>query len=288
MASTNSRLEEYIAEEIRKYRGVMVPVKASVLERSLIRKVRPEQLHPNPYDEFCDPAIGPNHQIISKYVQMISRHGSLQPDPNDDPIIVEKVYPDGYLILNGHHRWAAAIKTGFRMVPIQIVNLTQETDIEEMIRKSRHDKRVTLDLEEVIFCMSEGEEAEKPLGFPYNRMFKERIRRGVPALLHYLGQQGYDIWIYTSGYYSHDYLSDYFKRYTVKIDGLITGAGRKGPEDRPSLVDHIISSHYQETLHIDRSLVLRTWRKSKDFREYPIPEGQRCSSAVLKIVEDME
>lgn len=135
MASTNSKLEEYIAEEIRKYRGVMVPVKASVLERSLIRKVRPEQLHPNPYDEFCDPAIGPNNQIISKYVQMIARHGSLQPDPNDDPIIVEKVYPDGYLILNGHHRWAAAIKTGFRMVPIQIVNLTQETDIEEMIRK---------------------------------------------------------------------------------------------------------------------------------------------------------
>ena len=46
----NSKLEEYIAEEIRKYQGVMVPVKAGFLERRFTRKARCSQLHPNPRD----------------------------------------------------------------------------------------------------------------------------------------------------------------------------------------------------------------------------------------------
>ncbi|MBP3241914.1 MAG: ParB N-terminal domain-containing protein [Oribacterium sp.] len=33
-----------------------------------------------------------------------------------DPIIVEKMYPDGYMILNGHHRWAAATRLGLKKV----------------------------------------------------------------------------------------------------------------------------------------------------------------------------
>ena len=37
---TNTKLEEYIAEEIRKYQGVMIPVKAGLLERQFTRKAR--------------------------------------------------------------------------------------------------------------------------------------------------------------------------------------------------------------------------------------------------------
>ena len=67
----------------------------------------------------------------------------------DDPITVEKVHPDGYMILNGHHRWAAAMRVGIKMIPVKIVNLTNEVDIEKMLRASNNDKRATLDLDEV-------------------------------------------------------------------------------------------------------------------------------------------
>ena len=37
----------------------------------------------------------------------------LTPEPWEEPLIVEKVHPEGYMLLNGHHRWAAALKTGY-------------------------------------------------------------------------------------------------------------------------------------------------------------------------------
>ena len=31
-----------------------------------------------------------------------------------EPIIVQRTKPEGYMILNGHHRWAAAVQTGMK------------------------------------------------------------------------------------------------------------------------------------------------------------------------------
>ena len=39
-----------------------------------------------------------------------------------DPIIVQKLNDGGYEIVNGHHRWAAAKKTGLKKVPVRIKN----------------------------------------------------------------------------------------------------------------------------------------------------------------------
>ena len=39
-----------------------------------------------------------------------------------EPVIVHKMKPDGYMILNGHHRWAAALKTGLSKLRIEITN----------------------------------------------------------------------------------------------------------------------------------------------------------------------
>ena len=44
----------------------------------------------------------------------------------NEPIPVEKMYPEGYMILNGHHRWAAALRLGQPEIPVKIVNLTHE------------------------------------------------------------------------------------------------------------------------------------------------------------------
>ena len=287
----DSQFEEFLANEIKQNRGLLVPVKAGPLERMFVKKMRPDKLHPNPDDEFCSPNIGPNYSIISDYVKIITKFGSLDANYNDEPLMVEKVRPDGYMILNGHHRWAAALITGLSKVPVSIVNLTQDIDIERMIRESKHDRQVTLDLDEVVFCFGEDTLAEKPLPFPYNKLFKERIRYGIPALLHFLSKQGYDIWVYTAQYYSYEYIRAYFKRYSVKVDGIITGTARKirGKAEAEKKTEKLFANQYSETLHIDRDAILRTKRKSNQFEEYPVEaQPSEWSHTVMTIIEGLE
>ena len=142
-----------------KYKGVYVPVKAGLLRRFLITKLPPDKLHPNPDDEFCFPEIGPNYQIVSNYESEMRQFrndrmgGSVYAHIGAfDPLYVQKIRPDGYMILNGHHRWAAARRVGLKTVDVKIVDLTQQSDIKKMLSSARHDKRVTLDLDEVVFC----------------------------------------------------------------------------------------------------------------------------------------
>ena len=89
--------------------------------------------------------------------------------------------------------------------------------------------RVSFDLDEVLFVSPQTHKTEPALPFPLNRIYKERIRLGIPALFHALRGRGYDIWIYTAGYYSLDYLKYYFRHYRVPVTGIVTGTARKAP-----------------------------------------------------------
>ena len=232
MAGSNTAFDEFIASEVKKYKGVYVPVKAGILRRALIRWAPCASLHPNPDDEFCSPKVGPNYQIISEYMYSFRLERQSSKQYCEEPLIVEKIRPDGYMILNGHHRWAAALQLGFRRIPIEIVDLTQEMDIRNILQYSKHDKRVTLDLDEVVFRPEGDDPAEKPLPFPLRNIYKQRLRLGIPALFHYLNKKGYDIWVYSAGYYSADYIQRLFRKYGVHVTGAVTGTGRKTGEDR--------------------------------------------------------
>ena len=278
---------KYLQSEVEKYRGVMVPVKASLAERMAVKMVPVKSIHPNPDDEFCDPLIGPNYGIISQYERIFREERTMRPSSHDERLTVEKVHPDGYMLLNGHHRWAAGLRVGFKWMPVSIVNLTQETDIEKMLQASTHDRRVTLDLDEVIFC-KDGMPAEKTLPFPYRSLYREPIRLGVPALLHFLSMRGYDIWVYTAELYSLEYIREYFRRYSAKVDGIITGTGRKAGsrEDAQKRVRELFTARYGETLHIDSHSVVRTFRDGRDFEEYAIPDdASRWSKQVMDILK---
>lgn len=293
MAKTKESFFEHLAEELKTYGDCMVPVKAWFWERHLIKKASIQKLHPNPEDEFCKPEIGPNHHIISEYVARYRQYNSMK-DPQsfrwEEPLQVEKVLPDGYRILNGHHRWAAYWNLNVKKAPISILNLTHESDIQKMLDASTHDKRATLDLDEVVFWHGEGP-AEKPLNFLFSRIYKERMREGIPLLLHYLSKHGYDIWVYSSNYYSIEYIRNYFRQYTVKVDGIITGTARKTKEgsELTERAERLFSERYVQTLHIDRGMVLRTFSHSKEFEDYPIEEsGADWPRAVMKIVKEIE
>ena len=306
----------FLAEEISKVKGIAYPVKAGFLRRVFIRRAACSKLHPNPNDEFCSREIGPNYEIMSRYMSEYRRvlTGSLDPvfintaarrsceadwggsdEKNSEGsslgerILVERIHPDGYMILNGHHRWGAACRIGLDTLPIRIVDLTQESDFRKMLASSASERRVSLDLDEVIFRPADDPYLEKPLRFPLNRIYRERLRLGIPALFHMLNSDNYDIWVYTAGYYSLDYLRYCFKHYSIRVTGIVTGMARKAPSgtDTRKEMEALLNSKYKTAVHIDNDTVIRTDPASASFDEYRLSgDGSAWSREVMKIFED--
>ncbi|MCR5322121.1 MAG: ParB/RepB/Spo0J family partition protein [Lachnospiraceae bacterium] len=275
MAFGSTDLENYISSQIKKYKGIIMPKKAGMLERMTRKKLPCERLHPNPADEFCFPDIGPSFRIIGEYEQKIRKAQQYDLDPFEEPVMVEKMSPDGYLILNGHHRWAAAMRCGVTRIPVKIVNLTQETDIRKVLQNSKHDKRLSVDLDEVVFASADESLLMKPLPFPRRLFYKERIRIGIPAIFHFLAMHGYDIWLYTSAYYSYDYLKHLMHIYGVHADGVITGAKRKTEDNAETKekiagLQKLFRENYTETLTFDGKGILRTFASGRDFEHYEL------------------
>ncbi len=290
MEGSKSLFDEFIAQEAEAGKGLYFPVKTGILRRLLTRQARCDELHPNPEDEFCMPQIGPNYKIISAYQQQyVDALKISQYYYEGEPIIVERTHPDGYRIINGHHRWAAALRTGQAKIPIRIVNLTHEQDVKKILANSRHTKRAALDLDEVIFRESGPFESEMP--FPWNKVYKERIRPGVPALFRFLARNGYDIWLYSAQYYSTDYIQNYFRRYHVKVDGVMAAIGKwaAAAGDAGKKLEKQITEKYLYTLHIDNDSVLQIFSDKKAFRDFPIGgEDALWSNRVIDAIVEIE
>ena len=207
-------------------KGVCVPLRSSLLRRLLVRQLSVRKMHPNPDDEFSQPEYGPNPGIIARYEKEI--RSALRHRERlflGDPLIMERIRPDGYMLLNGHHRWAAALNVGLPRLPVRVVNLTRDMDIERMLRGAKQGTQATLDLDEVVFAGPE-EPAEKPLPFPLRLYAPERVRLGVPALCRYLVTHGCDLWVYTAGYGSAERIRRVLRLHHIRLAGLVTGSAR--------------------------------------------------------------
>ena len=273
MANRQTQFDIFLAEEIRQHKGIAVPVRTGLLIRLLVRKAPCKKLHPNPDDEFCSPDVGPNYRIISEYEQRIqSIQAYNQKNYFEEPLIVERIRPNGYMLMNGHHRWAAALRRNIPVVPIKIVNLTQEMDIERMLKNSKHQKRVTLDLDDVVFRSEKDAHVEKALPFPWNLIYPQRLRLGIPALFRFLNNNGYDIWVYTSRYASMDDVQRFFRLHRLHVSGVVTGTARKNKisAEAKERTEKLFSNKYSDTLHIDNDMVLHIRSREKTFDEYPL------------------
>ncbi len=291
--------QDFLAEEVRKVRGISRPVKAGLLRRILVGSARTRNLHPNPEDEFCDPRIGPNYSIISQYERELAtyRHSPSASWGRQMPGIarlqVQRISTGGYQILNGHHRWAAAVRISLPRLRVQVLDITQERDILKMLARSQHDRRATLDLDEVILRPIGDSGFERPLSFFPRRIFKEQIRLGIPSLFQSLAKQGWDVWVYTASYYSTDYLRRLFRLWGCPVAGVITATGRKiqGAEEAKRTLSKMFEEKYRCTVHIDNETVLQTFARSEAFREEPIdtsrePWAPAVLSALRRLPEE--
>ncbi|MBR3036049.1 MAG: ParB N-terminal domain-containing protein [Lachnospiraceae bacterium] len=286
-------LSKYVAQDVQKQQGVSIPVRAGFLERMIVRKVPCEKIHANADDLFTSKSVGPSYRIISKYQHQFlsAMQDGKNPFTGSDPLLVEKLQPEGYRLLNGHHRWAAAMRVGIKRVPVRILNLATESDIRKILEQSTHDKRAALDLEEVIFRPDDDPALEKELRFPKNLRYKQRIRLGIPALFYELTKNGYDIWVYAAEYYSIDDIRDFFQAYSVHVDGIITGITKKQENNAASDVnlEKLITNKYDTTLHIDNDMVLLTRKNGGSFEEYELNAApEEWSKCVIKVLGEIK
>lgn len=288
MPASKTEFTKFIEDEIKKYDGVCFPLKTGLLKRMFIRWTKCTNLHPNPDDEFCFPDVGPSYAIISEYEQNIKfqiEHANSPWDGMDDRLMVEKMHPDGYMLINGHHRWAAALRLGIKKAPIKILNLTHENDILDIIEKSKNSKRVTVDLNELVFVDEAEYPIEKKLSFPANLNYKENVRLGFPALCRFLQSYGYDVWVFTSDYMSVDHIEGLLKKYHVKPDGIITASGRieKTNNEKKKRIKEIIKKKYLRTLNLYNDMMIVIDSSSGDYDNVPL-EGS--ANEWVKAVEN--
>ena len=294
MQGDNFSFSAYMAEQLQKYSSIAFPLKSSLARRLFVWKTSIARLHPNPDDEFCDPHIGPNQQIISSYVEKLRKvHISSDPldpgtaKPGVAPLTVERMYPDGYMILNGHHRWAAALQMRQKRFAIKIVNLTQASDVKKILASSRNTRRASFDLDEVVFRPDDGA-VEKAPHFPWNHVYKEPLRAGIPALFHFLNSKGYDIWVYSANYYSQDYIRRYFEAHHARVKGVITGTGRKSKQNTREQLEKLLAEKYESSVHIDAESLVRIDGGNKSFDEFRLSGGESWARDIIDIMRSWD
>ena len=59
---------------------------------------------------------------MENYCTLARRSFSLGEKVFDEPLQVNKLKVGGYLILNGHHRWAGVIRAGVPTIRIQVLD----------------------------------------------------------------------------------------------------------------------------------------------------------------------
>ena len=149
--------------------------------------------------------------------------------------------------------------------------------------------RISFDLDDVLFVSPEKYETEPAPGFPYNRLFPDRLRKGTPALIRTLQERGFEVWIYTSSYRTETYLRALFRAYGVRIDGIVnaqrhTNEVQRGRAER---LPQKMPSFYRISLHVDDEAAiqengrrygyrtLRVYEQDQDLTEKVLREAER-------------
>lgn len=113
--------------------------------------------------------------------------------------------------------------------------------------------KISFDLDEVLFVSPEKYKTEEALKFPFNHIFKERLRLGTIDLIHRLQDEGFEVWVYTSSFRSIKYIRNLFRLYNIRFDDIINGDRHinEVQKDKRDTVPQKLPSKYRISLHID-------------------------------------
>ncbi len=138
--------------------------------------------------------------------------------------------------------------------------------------RSNAKMRVSFDLDEVLFVSPDTHKTEPPLRFPFNKIYKERLRLGTPDVIRSLQSMGYEVWVYTSSFRSERYIRRLFRHYHIRFDGIVNGT-RHLKEVQQGSADTLpqkLPSRYRISLHIDDEAIVCTLGRQYGYNVYQL------------------
>ena len=162
-----------------------------------------------------------------------------------------------------------------------------------MKKKNETDKmRVSFDLDEVLFVSPDLVKAEPALGFPWNHVYKERLRLGTPDLINGLQRLGYEVWVYTSSYRTENYIKGLFRHYGVKFDGIVNATRHLKEVQKNSkvILPQKVPSRYRIALHVDDESVICSYGREFGFDAYQLdaPDDEWKEKVIARAAEVKE
>lgn len=132
--------------------------------------------------------------------------------------------------------------------------------------------RISFDLDEVLFVSPKTHKTEKALPFPFNKIYKERLRLGTPELINELQKLGYEVWVYTSSFRSEKYIKSLFRLYHVKFDGIVNAQrhNREVQGSNKNILPQKMPSKYRISLHIDDESIVCSLGRQYGYNTYQL------------------
>ncbi|MBQ7147636.1 MAG: HAD family hydrolase [Pseudobutyrivibrio sp.] len=132
--------------------------------------------------------------------------------------------------------------------------------------------RVSFDLDEVLFVSPQTHKTEKALRFPFNKLYKERLRLGTPELINGLQKLGYEVWVYTSSFRTEKYIKNLFKHYHVHFDGIVNAQRhlKEVQRDNQTILPQKLPSRYRISLHVDDESIVCSLGPQYGYRTYQL------------------
>lgn len=137
--------------------------------------------------------------------------------------------------------------------------------------------RISFDLDETLFIAPELP-TEPELKFPFNRIYKERLRKGAPEFLNRIRNTGFELWVYTTSNRTEKYIRGYFRKYGVTLDGVVNAQRHEREVVRgrdKSSVPSKCPSAYRIDLHVDDEMSVYQNGIANGFRVYRITDDDK-------------
>ena len=134
--------------------------------------------------------------------------------------------------------------------------------------------RVSFDLDEVLFVDPKRFEIEPPPRGLAGIFYKERLRKGTVELMHRLQSEGFEIWVYTSSYRSVQYITNLFRQYDIRFDGIVNAQRheREVQREHRQRLPQKMPSYFRISLHIDDEENIVRSSRSFGFRSLKVCE----------------
>lgn len=148
--------------------------------------------------------------------------------------------------------------------------------------------RVSFDLDDTLFVDPEKFRTEKALLFPFNKIYRERLRLGTVGLFKYLEEHDIETWVYTTSFRSERYIRRLFRRYGIRLCEVVNGErhAREVQRDSREALPSKYPGKYRIDLHIDDDISVKQNGDTYGFRVHIV--GAEDERWVEKIIEHIE